>query len=363
MNSLSKYLDITVLRPRYDRTEKKKIINTSVKEIIVDVPEILHKVLKLKRLPIRPDRYLLYYPSFRNYLSKMDLRNFDFFMTRSQFHSNHLLGLFLKKKLKIPWYAHFSDPWYNNPVQKKIFLLEKFSFFLQKQVIKKSDFNIFPHQRLKFFFASQYLSQKIQKNSFVIPHTIQKIYNPSKKDKNEISVRFFGKIYAGRNIENALIALTNLKKECKVKSADFFVDDDFLSNNKAIKKKFSKINFYRYINPKAYFKMLMNTSILLLIDIDEEYGNLFFQSKLVDYLGSQRPILHIGKSLTYNREIILKCNGSSCLNETKDIYRTLTNMIENISLYKSNKRFINNLASDKIAKDLSRRIIDDLKHV
>ena len=157
--------------------------------------------------------------------------------------------------------------------------------------------------------------------------------------------------------------MTNLKKECKVKSADFFVDDDFLSNNKAIKKKFSKINFYRYINPKAYFKMLMNTSILLLIDIDEEYGNLFFQSKLVDYLGSQRPILHIGKSLTYNREIILKCNGSSCLNETKDIYRTLTNMIENISLYKSNKRFINNLASDKIAKDLSRRIIDDLKHV
>ena len=83
----------------------------------------------------------------------------------------------------------------------------------------------------------------------------------------------------------------------------------------------------------------------------------------MDYLGSQRPILHIGKSLTYNREIILKCNGSSCLNETKDIYRTLTNMIENISLYKSNKRFINNLASDKIAKDLSRRIIDDLKHV
>ena len=36
-------------------------------------------------------------------------------------------------------------------------------------------------------------------------------------------------------------------------------------------------------------------------------------------------------------------------------------MIKNISLYKSNKRFINNLVSDKIAKDLSKRIIDDLK--
>ena len=38
-------------------------------------------------------------------------------------------------------------------------------------------------------------------------------------------------------------------------------------------------------------------------------------------------------------------------------------MIKNISLYKSNKRFINNLVSDKIAKDLSKRIIDDLKNV
>ena len=56
---------------------------------------------------------------------------------------------------------------------------------------------MFPHQRLKFFFASQYLSQKIQKNSFVIPHTIQKIYNPSKKDKNEISVRFFERFMLG----------------------------------------------------------------------------------------------------------------------------------------------------------------------
>jgi hypothetical protein len=99
LNSLSKFIDITVLRPQYDLFEKKNPENSYLKEIKVETPEIINKFLNIKRLPIRPDRFIFYYPSFRNYLSKMDLSNFDFFMTRSQFHSNHLLDLFLKKKI------------------------------------------------------------------------------------------------------------------------------------------------------------------------------------------------------------------------------------------------------------------------
>ena len=56
----------------------------------------------------------------------MNINKFDFFMTRSQFHTSHLLGLYLKN-YNLPWYAHFSDPWYNNPVQKRIPLFDTLS--------------------------------------------------------------------------------------------------------------------------------------------------------------------------------------------------------------------------------------------
>ena len=91
-----------------------------------------------------------------------------------------------------------------------------------------------------------------------------------------------------------------------------------------------------YLNYSNYLKKLNETSILILIDIDEAYGNLFFQSKLVDYLQSYRPILHIGKSLTYNKNIILKNNGMSCTNDPVEIYKSLLAMLKKVDKFKPN---------------------------
>ena len=50
-----------------------------------------------------------------------------------------------------------------------------------------------------------------------------------------------------------------------------------------------------------YIELLQSSDLLILLDVDESFGKLFFQSKLVDYIGSQNKILHIGKSNTFNK--------------------------------------------------------------
>ena len=42
-------------------------------------------------------------------------RKFDVLITWGQPMSDHIAGLQIKKKTKIKWVAHFSDPWIDNP--------------------------------------------------------------------------------------------------------------------------------------------------------------------------------------------------------------------------------------------------------
>ncbi len=357
VDALSYYCDLTIIKPRIEQTKyrNKNILKTNIKEIEVTIPSYIKKLLSIKRMPLRPDRFLFYYPFFKKRLLQIDTKKYDFFMTRSQFHSSHLLGLFLKKKLRIPWLAHFSDPWFNNPVQKKIFILEKISLFLQKKIFSKTDINMFPLKELKEYFNSQ-SDEDIEKKSIIVPHSISKISKKKRNLKKKITIRFFGKIYAGRKVKNTLIAISNLVNSNKNIHAEFYVDDDFFINYEELIESFSSIKFLSYLNYSNYLKKLNETSILILIDIDEAYGNLFFQSKLVDYLQSYRPILHIGKSLTYNKNIILKNNGMSCTNDPVEIYKSLLAMLKKVDKFKPNYNLIESFSSDKVALKLLKTI-------
>lgn len=355
LDALSKEINLTLVKPEI---EKKNINfkfsqNIKIKEINVRIPPLINFLLNLKRLPLRPDRFLLYYPMFKNTLSKINIPKFDFVMTRSQFHSVHLLGLFLKKKYNIQWLASFSDPWYDNPVQKKVPFFDNVSFFLQKKVFEKTDLNMFPLEELMTHFNNQ-IKKDIKKNSLIVPHSIKKIKFGDNKRSN--TIRFFGKIYAGRKIKNALIALTNIIELYKNIDVEFFVDNDFFISQKPLIEEFKKIKFIRYLNYEDYLKKLNQSLVLLLIDLDEDYGKLFFQSKMVDYIQSLRPILHIGKSETYNKKLVLESNGMSCLNNPINIFRTLEKLIQSEKKYKPNNKLLSLFNSNNIAQKVIKKI-------
>ena len=106
LNSLSSFCDITLLKPSYDNLKSSKLKN-NFRTIDVKIPYFIDYLLNFKRLPIRPDRFIFYFPVFKRELSKIKIQDYDFVMTRSQFHSTHLLGLFLKKNIELNGWLTF----------------------------------------------------------------------------------------------------------------------------------------------------------------------------------------------------------------------------------------------------------------
>lgn len=356
---LSEKVDLDILTLEYNEKNKVEInldrfFKSNIKIIRIRIPKLIKIFLGLPRLPIRPDRYLLLYPIFRLKLNNIVKQGkYDFFFTRSQFHSAHLLGLFLKKKYpKVPWISSYSDPWEKNPVQKYIPIFENFSNFLQDKVLRNSDYLIFPIKELQLFFQ-KILKFDISKKSLIVPHTyLPKLYkkNTLKKKNENFKIRYFGKIYANRNIFPFLQAVKKLKQIGYEFDVELYLDDDFRKNNIDTICEYQKIiKFYRYVKPLRYIELLQSSDLLILLDVDEDFGKLFFQSKLVDYIGSKNKILHIGKSNTFNKKLILENNCFSTLNNFKHIQFSLRKILDTKEKFKVNKNLVDKFRLDKVS--------------
>ena len=104
INKLSNYFEIDVLTSSVKKSPLIKDFSLDsyfTKDINitnVEPSRLLEFFIKIPRFPVRPDRWILLYFSMINKLKSIDLLKYDYFFTRSQFHSAHLIGLFLKKR-------------------------------------------------------------------------------------------------------------------------------------------------------------------------------------------------------------------------------------------------------------------------
>ena len=363
IRGISKYWEIDVLSLKYDE-KLEKLWNTKKLNVFrLDIPTIFRKVLNIPRLPFRPDRFILLNRHVKRELKNFNLEKYDIFFTRSQFHSVHLIGLYLKKKFpKVKWITSFSDPWTNNPYQKNLRVLEYFNNYFKEKVLKKSDLLIFPLENLKDHF-NQNSKHDIKKKSIIVPHSFDQTFFLKKVKARKFKISFFGKIYADRNIIPLFDSIEQLHNEIKQLEANFYIDSEFLINNKKLISHYRKYFMIKsYIPYSEYIKNVKNSSLLIVLDVDTNDGKYFFQSKLVDYLGSKNMILHVGKSDTYNKKLILMNNCFSCLNEKKHIKETITKIINRKRKFTCNKKLIDtfelkNVASTFIKK--SKNFIND----
>lgn len=332
-----------------------------VKIYKVPISKFIEKMILLPRLPIRPDRFLLLYPSAKKILEKMDLINYSFFFTRSQYHSCHLLGLYLKKKFpKTPWITSFSDPWTQNIYQKKIpflFYLEK---IFEKRVLSKANLVISPNKLLSKSF--KLINQSKTDKFKVIPHSFEEKFIQKKKKKinNEIIIRFFGKIYANRNIlpflkslELISLKLYNIKIEFYSRWSNQF---EYINSSKVLKK---IIKVFPYVKYLKALELMGDSDILLIFDSDFE-NSLYFQSKLIDYISVKRKIFYVGNKKSFNANIVKKFNGTLSYNEIKDIKLNLIKALDKVFEYKTNETLLKEYRAYDAAKKLSL-LMENLK--
>lgn len=233
-------------------------------------------------------------------LNLLKQQNFDLMLTFANPMTDHLIGLSLKRQVPIPWIAHFSDPWVDNPYlnETKNFLARYVNANQEKRVVKCADQVVFVSEETRELVMQKYPSHWWGK-SFVIPHYFDPDIYPNQPEQNStLTFRYVGSFYQFRTPEPLFRALKLLKD----RQAHLLQNVQFEMIGPCAPSSLAKRLCRSYqvephvkIRPEIPYleslESMMGCDVLLLIDASTESHNVFLPSKLVDYLGTKRPLL------------------------------------------------------------------------
>jgi glycosyltransferase involved in cell wall biosynthesis len=218
----------------------------------------------------------------------------DVLVTFGQPMSDHLIGLALKRSLGLRWIAHFSDPWSDNPYSGTLSRLRQRS--MEREVIAAADRVLFTSQETVDLVMRKYPAAWQAKAS-VMAHAFDPLANGVYKGPAEtgLVLRHVGNFYGPRNpqlliralrlmIESRPTSLTNVK----IEFIGRWVGHERVTAASGVPD--GLLQFRESIPYDDSLRAMRSANALLIIDAPFEQ-NVFFPSKLVDYLWARRPIL------------------------------------------------------------------------
>ncbi len=265
-----------------------------------------------------------WYSASLNYLVKADLGKYDIILSCSQPHINHLIGYHLKQRTKKPWIAYFSDPWADNPYTK--YASEKIRGYhasLEAKVMECADAVLFTSQEMASFVMEKYPEDYKRKCSD-LPHSfVPEWYGsaeevpPEKKD-GKIRLLHTGHFYGPRTPMPFLEAIAKLNRETDLAKK---LEIRFFG---AMDKKYHEfinaegleglVHIEKTIPYVASLAAMKNSDCLLLIDapVKNHAESVFLPSKLIDYIGSHRPVIGITPGRGASARVLRESGNRAC---------------------------------------------------
>ncbi|HAT76032.1 MAG TPA: glycosyl transferase family 1, partial [Flavobacterium sp.] len=250
-------------------------------------------------------------PSFK-FLEKYIIENnIDTIVTTGPPHSLHLIGLELKQKLKVKWFADFRDPWttigYHKSLRLSNYAANKHKD-LECKVLNSADTIIVTSNTTKTEF------QSITNKPIAV---ITNGYDTENVAKQALDTKFslahIGSFLSERNPQ--------LFWECLVELIDEI--PDFKSHleikligavSQEVLESISQFGLNLYLNNLGYVSHTeaiahqRKSQVLLLIEINSEDTKSIIPGKLFEYMVSGRPIIAIGPNGSDFAEIITHTN-------------------------------------------------------
>lgn len=213
--------------------------------------------------------------------------------------SDHLIGLVLKRRLGVPWVAHFSDPWADNPFLGYDRLTRRYNRALEGRVLREADRLVFTTDETVALFASKY-GPEVAAKSRVLPHAFEPelFGGPVARDSSAVVVRYLGDFYGRRSpaplfaalrrlletepatLEGVRFELVGGKGEGQLEAAGFgSLPEGLVVSLPSVK----------YVES---LRLMKSSDGLLVIDAPAELS-VFLPSKLIDYVGAARPVFGI----------------------------------------------------------------------
>ncbi len=212
--------------------------------------------------------------------------------------SDHLLGLRLKRRLGLPWLAHFSDPWADNPFRRGQPLANLVNRRLEASVIAAADRIVFTSEETLELAMRKYPAAWRGKAA-VLPHAFDPaLYPPRPPPGQVLTVRYLGNFYGHRTpipLFRGLRLLLQREPEVLEKVCFELIGrvPPLLHLHPAWRA--LPAGLVRHVPTVSYARSLalMAAADLLLVVDAPEALSVFLPSKLVEYLGAGAPILGI----------------------------------------------------------------------
>jgi hypothetical protein len=255
-----------------------------------------------------PDARFLWVKPSVSYLEKyIAENNIETIITSGPPHSLHLIGLQLKQKLDVKWFADFRDPWTTIGYHKSLRLSKKHKM-LEHKVLNTADTIIVTSKTTKTEFEA------------ITTKPIAVITNGYDVENIEIqpldtkfSLAHIGSFLSERNptiLWESLVELINdipdFKSHLEIKLIG--------AVSQEVLETISQFGLNPYLNNLGYVSHgeaiahQRKSQVLLLIEIDSQDTKSIIPGKLFEYMVSNRPIVAIGPKDSDFAEIITNTN-------------------------------------------------------
>lgn len=225
---------------------------------------------------------------------------FDALVTFAQPWSDHRIGLEIRRRREIPWVAHFSDPWVDNPLLSDRERSSLAEWRRQEEaVIRLADAVVFTTDYTRELVMRKY-PEAWRAKAFVVPHGYDPelaAQLPPANSRARLRMVYTGNFYQHRTPVPLLEALAQLNRirrlgeELEVLLVG--AGNDRFARMAAERGLEGIVEFRPSVPFVESLALARQADVLLVIDAPSQEASAFLPSKLIDYLMFEKPILGI----------------------------------------------------------------------
>ena len=225
---------------------------------------------------------------------------FDGLVTFGQPWSDHLVGVRVHRATKLPWVAHFSDPWVDSPYMRSSPAQRRAAQRMEEDVVREADGLVFVTRQLADLVMKKY-PEAWRDKAGVVPHGFDSASLPKRDEPRRSGPLRL--VYTGRFYEHLRTPTSMLQALARINAREPLVgalDVTFVGPHvtsfarEAARLGVDALAHFRDRVPAAEAAAIANAAdALLVIDAPAEGPSPFLPSKLVEYLPLRKPILGI----------------------------------------------------------------------
>ena len=270
-----------------------------------------------------PDARFFWVKPSVSYLEKYIVENnIDTIVTSGPPHSLHLIGLELKHKLDVKWFADFRDPWTTIGYHKSLRLSETAAQKhkeLESQVLNTADTIIVTSKTTKSEFETL-----TRKPIAVITNGFDEEKVEKQPLDSKFSLAHIGSFLSARNpqflwesLVELIAEIPDFKSHLEIKLIGA-VSQEVLDSITTFGLN-NYLNNLGYVSHEEAIAHQRRSQVLLLIEIDSEETKSIIPGKLFEYMVSNRPIIAIGPNGSDFAQIITETNTGVFFNYSEKV--------------------------------------------